>query len=82
MTSRLYARMPGDFVVFFIYLVAVSAYGWYVYKREKPKSADSKDYFLAEGSLIVPKIRSNFGRGVSRPSIAGAVCARNVLSLP
>jgi SSS family solute:Na+ symporter len=41
----------GDFVVFFIYFVAVSAYGLYVYKREKPQSADSKDYFLAEGSL-------------------------------
>lgn len=42
---------PGDFVVFLIYFVVVSAYGYYVYKREKPLAADSKDYFLAEGSL-------------------------------
>ena len=42
---------PGDFVVFFIYFIVVSAYGYYVYRREKPLAADSKDYFLAEGSL-------------------------------
>jgi SSS family solute:Na+ symporter len=41
----------GDFVVFLIYFVVVAAYGYYVYKREKPLTADSKDYFLAEGSL-------------------------------
>ncbi|MBV9988723.1 MAG: sodium/sugar symporter [Chitinophagaceae bacterium] len=40
-----------DYAVFFIYLIAVSAYGYWVYRRKKSKEADSKDFFLAEGSL-------------------------------
>ncbi|MBO9619542.1 MAG: sodium/sugar symporter [Niabella sp.] len=40
-----------DYIVFFIYFIAVSAYGYYVYHRKKSETADSKDFFLAEGSL-------------------------------
>jgi SSS family solute:Na+ symporter len=38
-----------DYLVFFIYFIIVSAYGWYVYKKKKHE--DSKDYFLAKDSL-------------------------------
>lgn len=38
-----------DYIVFFIYFIIVSTYGWYVYKRNKHE--DSKDYFLAKDSL-------------------------------
>ena len=38
-----------DYIVFFIYFIIVSTYGWYVYKRKKHE--DSKDYFLAKDSL-------------------------------
>ncbi|MDN3582544.1 sodium/sugar symporter [Mucilaginibacter flavus] len=41
----------GDYVVFFIYFVIVSSYGYWVYKRKHNADATSKDYFLAEGSL-------------------------------
>jgi SSS family solute:Na+ symporter len=41
----------ADYVVFFIYFVVVAAYGYYVYHKKKAASPDSKDFFLAEGSL-------------------------------
>ncbi|HEX8357199.1 MAG TPA: sodium transporter, partial [Segetibacter sp.] len=41
----------ADIIVFFIYFIAISAYGLYVYRRKKSTSTDSKDFFLAEGSL-------------------------------
>lgn len=40
-----------DYVIFLIYFVVVSGYGYWVYRRQKKESASSKDYFLAEGSL-------------------------------
>jgi SSS family solute:Na+ symporter len=40
-----------DYIVFFIYFIIVSAYGFWIYYKKRTKSADSKDYFLAEGSL-------------------------------
>ncbi|WP_462249190.1 sodium/sugar symporter [Ferruginibacter sp.] len=45
-----------DYVIFFIYLIGVSAYGYWVYHRkmyhqQKAGAMDSKDFFLAEGSL-------------------------------
>jgi SSS family solute:Na+ symporter len=40
-----------DYVVFLIYFVIVSVYGWWIYQRKKAATLDSKDYFLAEGSL-------------------------------
>ena len=40
-----------DIIVFIIYFIIVAAYGLWIYNRKKNKSAGSKDYFLAEGSL-------------------------------
>ncbi|AOM79869.1 sodium/sugar symporter [Pedobacter steynii] len=40
-----------DYIVFFVYFVIVSSYGFWIYYKKKTASADSKDYFLAEGSL-------------------------------
>src|SRR4026209_2164708 len=42
---------PADYIVFFIYFIAVSAYGVYIYKRKKTATTSAKDFFLAEGSL-------------------------------
>lgn len=40
-----------DYIVFFIYLIGVSAYGYYIYQKESKLEASSTKYFLAEGSL-------------------------------
>lgn len=40
-----------DYIVFLIYFLIVSLYGIWIYYRKKSKVGDSKDYFLAEGSL-------------------------------
>ncbi|WP_426492670.1 sodium:solute symporter family transporter [Hymenobacter sp. 102] len=40
-----------DLAVFFVYLVGVGAYGYYVYRSKQKTQLDTKDYFLAEGSL-------------------------------
>jgi solute:Na+ symporter, SSS family len=40
-----------DYFVFLVYFVSVSGYGLWIYKKNKTVNADSKDYFLAEGSL-------------------------------
>ena len=42
-----------DYLVFLVYFVIVASYGIWVYnkKRSKVAGGDSKDYFLAEGSL-------------------------------
>lgn len=40
-----------DYVVFLIYFIVVAAYGYYVYTKKKALTTDSKDFFLAEGSL-------------------------------
>jgi SSS family solute:Na+ symporter len=40
-----------DYIVFFIYFIVVSGYGYWIYIRKKKSEADSKDFFLAEGSL-------------------------------
>src|SRR5262245_21214810 len=45
------ALQTADYIVFFIYLVSVSAYGYYIYRRKKAATTNSKDFFLAEGSL-------------------------------
>lgn len=42
---------PADYIVFLIYFITVSAYGLFVYHRKKAKQVDTKDFFLAEGSL-------------------------------
>ncbi|HTM99555.1 MAG TPA: hypothetical protein VL088_12455, partial [Pedobacter sp.] len=41
----------ADYIVFFIYFIAISAYGYYIYHKKKSKNISSKDFFLAEGSL-------------------------------
>jgi SSS family solute:Na+ symporter len=41
----------ADYIVFFIYFIIVSAYGYYIYQRKKAATTSSKDFFLAEGSL-------------------------------
>ncbi|MCS6818707.1 MAG: sodium transporter, partial [Chitinophagales bacterium] len=40
-----------DYVVFAFYFLVVSLYGIWIYYRKKKSTADSKDFFLAEGSL-------------------------------
>lgn len=57
MISHLFAPFLGslsnlDLVVFLIYFVVVSSYGYYVYKKKhEGATGGTKDYFLAEGSL-------------------------------
>lgn len=41
----------ADYLVFFVYFIVVSAYGYYIYRKKKSAATDSKDFFLAEGSL-------------------------------
>jgi SSS family solute:Na+ symporter len=41
----------ADYIVFFIYFIAISSYGYYIYHKKKSTQASSKDFFLAEGSL-------------------------------
>jgi SSS family solute:Na+ symporter len=41
----------ADYIVFFIYFIVVSSYGYFIYRRKKKKVTDSKDFFLAEGAL-------------------------------
>ncbi|HEY0653268.1 MAG TPA: sodium/sugar symporter [Chryseosolibacter sp.] len=42
----------ADYIVFAFYFIVVALYGYYVYqKKSKTSSGDSKDFFLAEGSL-------------------------------
>lgn len=40
-----------DYIVFLIYFLIVAVYGYWVYQRKKKAQTDSKDFFLAEGSL-------------------------------
>ncbi len=41
----------ADIIVFFIYFIGVSCYGYYIYKKKKSTVSNSKDFFLAQGSL-------------------------------
>jgi solute:Na+ symporter, SSS family len=41
----------ADYIVFLIYFFIVSFYGYWIYTRKKKAEIDSKDFFLAEGSL-------------------------------
>ncbi len=40
-----------DYLVFIIYFVIVSGYGYTIYRRRKKNEHDAKAYFLAEGTL-------------------------------
>lgn len=46
--NKLYTE---DYIVFLLYFVIVSGYGYYIYKKKKSTGSDSKAFFLAEGSL-------------------------------
>jgi len=41
----------SDYVVFVIYFVIVASYGLWIYRRKRKTVTDTKDFFLAEGSL-------------------------------
>jgi SSS family solute:Na+ symporter len=43
--------VPADYLVFIIYFFIVAIYGYWIYRRKKKKTADTHDFFLAEGSL-------------------------------
>ena len=40
-----------DYLVFIIYFLIVAIYGYWIYQRKKKTTTDTKDFFLAEGSL-------------------------------
>ncbi len=40
-----------DYVVFLTYFTIVSSYGYWIYQQKRKLDVDSKDFFLAEGSL-------------------------------
>jgi SSS family solute:Na+ symporter len=41
----------ADYIVFFVYFIIISAYGYYVYQKKRTKGTTSTEFFLAEGSL-------------------------------
>lgn len=46
--NKLYTE---DYIVFLLYFIIVSGYGYYIYRKKQNTSIDSKAFFLAEGSL-------------------------------
>ncbi|MFC5411378.1 sodium/sugar symporter [Larkinella bovis] len=42
---------PADYAVFLLYFIVVSGYGYWIYRRRKSAETNTKDFFLAEGSL-------------------------------
>src|SRR3982751_899919 len=47
----MHTLQTADYIVFFVYFIFISAYGYYIYNRKKSGTTASKDFFLAEGSL-------------------------------
>lgn len=43
--------MPYDYIVFILYFIIVASYGYWIYTKKKKTTTDTKDFFLAEGSL-------------------------------
>ena len=41
----------ADYLVFIVYFVVVASYGIWIYRRKKKTITDTKDFFLAEGTL-------------------------------
>ncbi|WP_317235884.1 hypothetical protein [Niabella hibiscisoli] len=37
--------LPADYVVFFVYFIAVAAYGYYIYRKKKSDTMSSNDFF-------------------------------------
>ncbi|GAB3323981.1 sodium/sugar symporter [Larkinella ripae] len=42
---------PADYAVFLLYFIVVSGYGYWIYRRRRSAETNTKDFFLAEGSL-------------------------------
>jgi solute:Na+ symporter, SSS family len=40
-----------DYIVFLVYFIIVSGYGYWIYRQKKTATASANDFFLAEGSL-------------------------------
>ena len=40
-----------DYIIFLLYFIGVSSYGYWIYKQKQKTKLDTKDFFLAEGSL-------------------------------
>src|SRR5690606_25485007 len=40
-----------DILVFLLYFLVIAIYGYWIYNRKKKATSDTKDFFLAEGSL-------------------------------
>lgn len=47
----MHTLQTADYIVFLVYFIAISAYGYYIYHKKKSATTSSKDFFLAEGSL-------------------------------
>lgn len=43
--------VPADYIVFILYFIIVAFYGYWIYQKKKKATTDTKDFFLAEGSL-------------------------------
>ncbi len=41
----------ADYLVFFLYFILISAYGYYIFQKKKSTNSSSTDFFLAEGAL-------------------------------
>src|SRR5678809_663612 len=41
----------SDIIVFLFYFIVVAVYGYWIYWKKKKAATDTKDFFLAEGSL-------------------------------
>jgi solute:Na+ symporter, SSS family len=41
----------ADYIVFLIYFLIVASYGYWIYRKKQKVVTDTKDFFLAEGSL-------------------------------
>jgi len=40
-----------DYIIILIYFIVVAGYGYWIYQKKKKANSDTKDFFLAEGSL-------------------------------
>ena len=40
-----------DYIVFILYFLIIASYGFWIYKRKQSATANSTDFFLAEGQL-------------------------------
>ena len=45
------ALQSYDYIVFILYFLIIASYGYWIYKRKQTATANSTDFFLAEGQL-------------------------------